>query len=327
MTKALQLCRAFAADGHRVVLVETSKYRFTGHRFSRSVDAFHVVPSPTAAGYAQALLDVVIAEGVDLYVPVCSPVASRYDALAARTLAGHCDVLHADADLVELLDDKYRFARAAAELGLGVPDTHLVRRASDVTGFDFAAHPGPYVLKNLAYDPVNRLDLTPLPRATATATAEFACAKSPSPDAPWILQSFVPGREWCTHTTARDGRVLAYVCCASSAFQVNYASVDNPEIEAFVRTFVASLRITGQVSFDFMESSDGRIVAIECNPRTHSAITTFYDHPDLARAYLDELPAGPRRSRRCRTAGRPTGSTTSCGGCSAIRGTRHRVSR
>ena len=26
--------------------------------------------------------------------------------------------------------------------------------------------------------------------------------------------------------------------------------------------------------------------AIECNPRTHSAITMFYDHPELAAAYL-----------------------------------------
>ena len=27
--------------------------------------------------------------------------------------------------------------------------------------------------------------------------------------------------------------------------------------------------------------------AIECNPRTHSAITMFYDHPGVARAYLE----------------------------------------
>ena len=37
-------------------------------------------------------------------------------------------------------------------------------------------------------------------------------------------------------------------------------------------------------------------MAIECNPRTHSAVTMFYDHPDLARAYLDGAfrdPAAP----------------------------------
>jgi hypothetical protein len=30
------------------------------------------------------------------------------------------------------------------------------------------------------------------------------------------------------------------------------------------------------------------VYAIECNPRTHSAITMFHDHPALARAYLTD---------------------------------------
>ena len=35
---------------------------------------------------------------------------------------------------------------------------------------------------------------------------------------------------------------------------------------------------------------DGKVYAIECNPRTHSAITMFYNHPDVAAAYLDLEP-------------------------------------
>ncbi len=50
MTKALVLARLFHAAGHRVVMVETARYRLTGHRFSRAVDAFHVVPDPDLAG-------------------------------------------------------------------------------------------------------------------------------------------------------------------------------------------------------------------------------------------------------------------------------------
>jgi hypothetical protein len=147
------------------------------------------------------------------------------------------------------------------------------------------------VLKSLAYDPVNRLDLTPLPRTTGAATEAFAATKPITSEAPWILQSFVRGREYCTHSTVRDGEIVAHVCCESSAFQLNYAAVDKPGIEAWVRTFVAATRITGQVSFDFIEDHDGTALAIECNPRTHSAITTFHDQPDLAAAYLGDLPA------------------------------------
>jgi hypothetical protein len=64
--------------------------------------------------------------------------------------------------------------------------------------------------------------------------------------------------------------------------------VDNPEIRSWVECFVGSTSITGQLSFDFIEAEDGHAYAIECNPRTHSAITMFHDHPQVAWAYLDD---------------------------------------
>jgi hypothetical protein len=287
MSKALELARCFHAAGHRVVLVESARYRLTAHRFSRAVDVFHVVPDASAPGYVDALVDIVRREGVDVYVPVCSPASSRHDALAKAALEPWCEVVHGSPDDVDTVDDKAAFAVAAAGLDLAVPDTHRVTDPAQVTEFDFDAHPGPYVLKSIAYDPVNRLDLTPLPRPTRAQTAAFAQSKPISPDNPWILQQFVPGQEYCTHGTARDGRLQVFVCCESSASQLNYAPVDRPAIEAWVTTFVAEKKLTGQYSFDFIETADGAPLAIECNPRTHSAITLFHDHPDLARAYLE----------------------------------------
>lgn len=288
MTKALQLARSFHDAGHRVVLVETARYRFTGHRFSRAVDAFHVVPDPTDSGYAQALLDIVRAEGVDVYVPVCSPVASYFDARAKEILSPHCEVIHADPGLLARLDDKHQFAAMAAAAGLPVPDTHRITSADEVLAFDFSRSTRPYILKSIAYDPVERLDLTPLPRPTPEETHRFALQKPISEENPWVLQEFIPGTEYCTHSTVRGGRVQVYCCCESSPFQLNYAMVDKPGIEDWVTRFCLPLDLTGQVSFDFIEADDGALYAIECNPRTHSAITLFHDHPDLARAYLDD---------------------------------------
>jgi carbamoylphosphate synthase large subunit len=303
MTKALALARAFHAAGHRVVLVESARYRLTGHRFSRAVDAFHVVPAPEDSGYVDALVDVVRREGVDVYVPVCSPASSWYDALAKPVLEQYCEVLHGDADQIGTVDDKAAFAAAARAAGLPVPDTHRITSAAEVEAFDFPADGPPYVLKSIPYDPVNRLDLTPLPRPTREETATIARSKPISPDTPWILQAFVPGREYCTHGTARDGRLQVYCCCESSAFQVNYAAVDEPEIERWVETFVADGKLTGQYSFDFIVGDDGALVALECNPRTHSAITMFHDqYAALARAYLEEQAATLRPS----ATGRPT---------------------
>jgi hypothetical protein len=71
---------------------------------------------------------------------------------------------------------------------------------------------------------------------------------------------------------------------------VNYENVDQPDILQWVSRFVQGLNLTGQASFDFIKTEDGTVYAIECNPRTHSAITMFYNHPGVAEAYLSDTP-------------------------------------
>jgi predicted ATP-grasp superfamily ATP-dependent carboligase len=287
MTKALHLARAFHRAGHRVILVESDKYRLTGHRFSRAVDRFYTVPPSGDPGYTPALVEIVVRETVDVYVPVCSPASAMHDAAAKAALSEYCEVLHPSPDMLTRLDDKFAFSTAAQELDLAVPDAHRVSDAEQVIEFDFEGHDPPYVLKSIAYDPIRRLDLTPLPQPDLEQTRAFVAALPISPDNPWIMQAFVDGQEYCTHSTVRDGRVQLHCCCASSASQLNYEMVDVPEIEAWVKRFVGELQLTGQASFDFIRRADGQIYAIECNPRTHSAITMFYDHPGVADAYLN----------------------------------------
>jgi predicted ATP-grasp superfamily ATP-dependent carboligase len=288
MTKALQLARSFHRAGHRVVLIESHKYRLTGHRFSRSVDRFFSVPAPQETGYVDALVQIVRRERIDVYVPVCSPVASYYDALAKLALSPFCEVFSCDAELIQRLDDKNEFAALARSLGLSVPDSRRITTPEQVANFDFEGSDRPYVLKSIPYDPVQRLDLTELPRGTRQATVDFVRTKSISEATPWIMQAFIPGMEYCTHSTVRNGNIQLHCCCRSSAFQLNYEMVDHPQIEAWVTTFVGALRLTGQISFDFIQAHDGTVYAIECNPRTHSAITMFYNHPGVADAYLDD---------------------------------------
>jgi predicted ATP-grasp superfamily ATP-dependent carboligase len=287
MTKALQLARSFHSDGHRVILVESTRYRLTGHRFSRAVDAFYCLPEPNTPRYAHALLDIVRREHVDVYVPVSSPAGSLHDAQARQLLDGVCEVVHADADTVRMLDDKAEFSKTAAAMGLSVPDWHRITDPKQIEDFDFPRGRS-YILKRIAYNPVGRLDLTRLSHDTPELNARFARSLAISDDDPWILQEFVEGQEYCTHGTVRGGRLQVYGCCESSASQLNYAMVDKPEIQSWVTQFVGALGITGQASFDFIERADGHVHAIECNPRTHSAITMFYAHPRLARAYLED---------------------------------------
>jgi predicted ATP-grasp superfamily ATP-dependent carboligase len=286
MTKALQLARSFQRAGHRVVLLETHKYWLTGHRYSWAVDRFYTVPNPQSAEYQQMLAKIAAHENVDVYVPVCSPVASYYDALVATNL--NCQVMHLEAEMLERLDDKYQFAIAAQLLGLNVPKSYLITSPQQVIDFDFTEAQRPYIIKSIAYDSIRRLNLTQLPCETADATAAFVNSLPISASNPWIMQEYISGQEYCTHSTIRNGHLQLHCCCESSAFQVNYQQVGEQEITDWVRRFASGLNLTGQISLDFIRAADdGQIYAIECNPRTHSAITMFYNHIQVAAAYLN----------------------------------------
>lgn len=292
MTKALQLARSFHAAGYRIILVEAHKYWLAGHRFSNAVDSFYTVPAPQKdpEGYTKALLEIVKKENIDVYVPVCSPVSSYYDSLASPVLSGCCEVFHFDAEVTKMLDDKFAFAEKARSLGLSVPKSFKITNPEQILNFNFSNEARKYILKSIPYDSVRRLNLTKLPCNTYAETAAFVKSLPISEENPWIMQEFILGQEYCTHSTVRDGELRLHCCCESSAFQINYENVDKPEILQWVSHFVKELKLTGQASFDFIQVEDGTVYAIECNPRTHSAITMFYNHPGVADAYISKEP-------------------------------------
>lgn len=289
MTKALQLARCFRSAGHRVILVETHKYWLSGHRFSRAVDRFYTVPAPEIdlQRYIQGLIRIVQQEQVDIFIPVASPVASWYDSLAKPSLVPHCQVFHFDPEITQRLDDKFAFCEQARLLGLSAPQAFLITDPQQVLDFDFAASSRQYILKSISYDSVHRLDMTRLPCPDMETHVQSLPI---SKEKPWVMQEFIPGQEYCTHSTVRDGRIRLHGCSESSPFQVNYHHVHHPQIYGWVREFVGQLKLTGQISFDFIVTEKGSVYPIECNPRTHTAITMFHDHPGVAEAYLKPAP-------------------------------------
>jgi hypothetical protein len=295
MTKALQLARSFYAAGHRVILIDTEKFWHSGNQYSKTVAGFYTVsdPSKNLLGYINDLRKIAIAEKVDLFIPVAMFAVTYHDGMGKHPLADYCEVCHFDADTVRMLDDKYAFVERARALSLSVPKSYRITSPEQVLNFDFSNEKYKYVLKSIPYDAKYRLDLTKLPCATPEATAEFVNRLPISETRPWILQEFIPGQEYCTHSTVREGLSTLYCCCESSAFQVNYQQVNKPEIKTWVDRFLADLPGIGQASFDFIQAEDGTVYAIECNPRTHSAITMFYNHPGVADAYLNPPSSKP----------------------------------
>ena len=288
MTKTLQLARSFHAAGHRVILFDLEQYWFSGYRFSNAVAGFYTVPDShkDREAYTQAVRAIAKKENIDFFVPVGIFAGNYFDINRQPVLSGCCELFHFDADTMKMFDNKFTFAEKARSLGLSVPKTFLITDPEQVLNFDFSQEKRPYILKSIVYDPVFRLDMTKLPMESQEKMAAHVRRLPIRKDNPWILQEFIEGKEYCTHSVVRNGKLMVDCCCESSAFQVNYENVDKPEIKEWVSHFVKSLQLTGQISFDFMQAEDGTLYAIECNPRTHSAVTMFYNHPGLADAYL-----------------------------------------
>jgi predicted ATP-grasp superfamily ATP-dependent carboligase len=291
MTKALQLARSFHRDGHEVFLVETDKYWLSGHRFSNAVKNFYTVPAPEkdSGGYCQGLLDIVKKNDIDLFVPVSSPVASYYDSLAKKVLEPYCESIHLDPEVTKILDDKHAFCSKAHELGLSAPKVFRITDPQQILEFDFKSDGSKYILKSIPYDSVLRLDLTKLPFA---GMESYVKSLPISAEKPWVMQEFIRGQEYCFHATVRNGKIRLHCCSKSSPFQINYEQVDNLEIYQWVEKFVREMNLTGQICFDMIQVEDGTVYPIECNPRLHSAITMFHDHPGVAQAYLVDGNAG-----------------------------------
>lgn len=292
MTKCLQLARMFHAMGDRVIVVETEPYQYCGTRFSYAVDRFIVIPKIQGDGraYCKALVDIAEREKVDLFVPVASPKSAFYDAIAKPDFPAFTSVFHLDEAIVKQLDDKHQFIQLSKRFGLSVPESYLITDKEELLSMTFTDGKR-FILKKIAYDPVYRLDLRTLPHEGWRERVQMLPI---SKNDAWVLQEYIEGREVCTHTTTQNGNINLYVCCDSSPFQVNYKMLHLPNVKKWVTSFIQQLGATGQISFDFIIKSDGTVMPIECNPRTHSAITLFYNQLSAAQAYYDT--ANPQKT-------------------------------
>jgi len=285
MTKCLQLARMFHANGDRVIVAETSLYKYCGTRFSNAVDLYVTIPKITGTGekYLTSLIDIAKKEQIDIFIPVASPKAALYDAKAKPKFPDETTIFHFDEYIVKRLDDKHQFIKMAEDFGLSVLESFHFTSKEKLLSHQFGNHKK-YILKKIDYDPIYRLDLRTLPHKGWRERVEGLPI---SESDPWVLQEFIEGKEVCTHTTTQNGEMNMYICSDSSPFQVNYKMLHHPKVKEWVTSFIKQLNATGQISFDFIIKDD-TVYPIECNPRTHSAITLFHNQPKAALAYYQD---------------------------------------
>jgi glutathione synthase/RimK-type ligase-like ATP-grasp enzyme len=126
LPKSLDIARALADSGWRVLVAEPSARHLTGvsHAVARSFQV--TAPVINANAYLDELCSIVRKENVDLVVPVSEEtmhVAALADRFVGSTAQGAPRIFTMSPTEVRRLYDKLGFARFAQSIGLTVPST------------------------------------------------------------------------------------------------------------------------------------------------------------------------------------------------------------
>ncbi len=274
---ALDLARAFHRAGHTVFMAESLR----GHlsQPSAAIKASFVVPAPRqeTGAFLAALKKIIDQNQIDLLIPTCEEVfhiAKGLDDLPCRVFTEPLTKL-------DSFHNKWKFALAASGCGLRVPDSMRIQSRDDLLHA--------YALwKELVLKPVysrfaSRALILPQLR-DVLSTLKF--------ESDWMAQKFIAGRQFCTYSVCQNGRVTAHatyptIFTAGQGATIAFQHVEHPAIFNWVRKFVERFNVTGQMSFDFIQSAEGELYALECNPRATSGVHLLASHPQFVESFLD----------------------------------------
>lgn len=323
MSKGLAIARAFHKEGHDVVAADFEPYGIpVCGRFSNAVRKFYRLPQESQnelgeSTYVTALLSIVRKEKIDLWVS-CSGVASALeDARAAEAVEKEteCKAIQFGVDMTGTLHEKYSFNENTRKLGLNTPKTHLITSIDDALEIlhpDKNSDDTKYIMKPVGVDDTARADMTLLPRPSASKTRSHITRLNPSLTRPFVLQQYIQGPEYCTHSLVIRGNIMLFTACPSADMLMHYQSLPTDSalfkvMFEYTKVYAEKMgkEMTGHFSMDFLvdETGDGdgdgkgkgkgkgeRIFPIECNPRAHTAVVLFgYDSEKMVDSYLSIL--------------------------------------
>lgn len=293
----LDLVRHFQQAGHEVFLADSIRLPLA--RFSRFAKRTFLVAKPALepTRFVEDLVDITVRHKIDLVIPTCEEIfyiAARLH-LFPPTVSVFCEPL----SRLRELHNKWTFASSVKNSWslIQPPETHLATSSVELEPWIDRQDLGDWVFKPVYSRFAARTLVGPKP--------EVVAALRPSATDPWVIQRRIRGREFSTYSVAQQGVLRAHACYCSK-YQVGigsgiyFVAVDDDRIRSFVQDFVARQQFTGQLGFDLMQSEDGKLYVLECNPRATSGLHLLKSMP-LADAFLNSSgsflePESPRPS-------------------------------
>lgn len=271
---AIDLARQLRRAGHTVFVVDPMHYHVC--KFSNVIKKSVQVPAPhdDAAGYVEAVKNVVKEKAIDLIIPLHEEILYLAECGDREVL----DRLFAPPiDALLRLHNKWTFTQFLKRVGLDYPQSTLCRSMDDIRELDrtkeWAVKP---VFGRAATKVYHLKPDEPLPEVDIADNEHF------------IAQEWLYGLRYCSYSIIRDGQLRALSIypvkdTLDGSSCVYFESVEHAGIRAYVEKIAeAHPGVSGQLAFDFIETQEGRLVAIECNPRATSGVHLFSGHRDLS---------------------------------------------
>ncbi|WP_187274182.1 ATP-grasp domain-containing protein [Paenibacillus sp. N3.4] len=277
---ALELVRLLAAEGCQVHVAESAKKHLCIG--SKAVKCWHTVPSPAqnTAGFLATLVQIIENEKIDLLIPTCEEIF--YIASGLEKLQQFCRIYCAPIQQLRRLHSKWSFIRRAEELGFEVPETLLIQSPGEIIAKTDTFRDG-YVLK-------------PEFSRFAAKVRVIRHHKPPTDDLdqesyPWVAQQFISGKSICTYSVVHRGKIIAHAdyeakYAIDGGACIYFEPLFHDKAQQWVARFVGEEQFTGQIGFDFIETAEGNLFPLECNPRATSGLHLLAAEYGMADVFL-----------------------------------------
>ncbi len=267
--------------GHDVFAADTT--RWTICRLSNAVKKSFAVPSPRfkPIGFVEELVKIIEKEGIDVLIPNFEE--SLYLATYRDMLPKRCTLLCESFEKLDNLHNKWSFYEKIKAHGFDTPPSVLVRTEEDLHNLPFKA---PYALRECYSRASVSVKMVEQERLPPKVHIE--------PHNPHMAQPWLHGQQFCTYSIAREGKLTAHATYPvevgiDGSSCILFRAVQHPSIHQWVERFVELEGFTGQIAFDFIDSNDGKLYAIECNPRSTSGLHLFTCKDGIERALLGDV--------------------------------------
>ena len=236
-----------------------------------------LVPPPRqqTSAFLDALEKIVHENKIDLVIPTCEEVF--YVAMGRDRFPAFVEPL----DKLRQLHSKWEFIELARGLVLPVPETALIEAEA---GLRSVWKRWPRLVIKPVYSRFASKTLICPTFQQVESVVKF--------DSGWVAQEFIEGTQVCTYSVCHHGRVVAHTAyrsdfTAGQGATILFRHAKHAATFDWVEKFVSSISFTGQIAFDFIETADGNIFAIECNPRAISGIHLLASDPRFSETFLD----------------------------------------